>query len=84
MIEINENSFNAREGSLENCTRIAYYCKQYGVRVMLSSDAHFHEYVGKFDRSILMLKELDFPTHLVINATRQNLEAYLNEKGLTL
>lgn len=84
VIEINENSFNAREGSLENCARIAYYCKKYGVRVMLSSDAHFHEYVGKFDRSILMLKELDFPVELIVNANRTNLEAFLNEKNLTL
>lgn len=84
IIEINENSFNAREGSLENCTRIAYYCKKYGVRVMLSSDAHFYEYVGKFDRSILMLKELAFPIDLVINANRQNLETYLKEKKLAL
>ncbi len=84
VVEINENSFNARAGSLENCTRIAYYCKKYGARVMVSSDAHFHEYVGQFEKSILMLQELEFPVENIINANRTNLEAFLKEKNLTL
>ena len=84
VVEINENSFNAREGSLENCTRIAYFCKKYGVRIVINSDAHFHEYVGRFDRSIVMLEQLDFPPELIINGSRDNLETYFKEKHISI
>lgn len=84
IVEINEGSFNARGGSLPNCTRIAYLCKKYGVRIAVNSDAHFHDYVGRFDGSLVMLREVDFPPELIVNGSRENLEAYLKTKNLTL
>lgn len=84
IVEINEGSFAARSGSLPNCTRIAYLCKKYGVRILISSDAHFHEYVGRFDCSMVMLEEVGFPPELIVNGSRENLEAFLKTKNLTL
>lgn len=84
IVEINEGSFAARGGSLPNCTRIAYLCKKYGVRIVVSSDAHFHEQVGNFASSMVMLEQLEFPPELIVNGSRETLEAFLKSKNLTL
>ena len=84
IVEINENTFGARSSSAENCRTIAALCKKYRVRVMINSDAHYHEQVGRFPRCLQMLEELDFPPELVVNGSRENFERFLSEKGLSL
>ena len=82
VVEINEGSFRVRRDSYENCKRIAQLCKQHGVRIAVNSDAHFHMHVGQFQESIQMLEEIGFPPELVVNNSRETLEAFFNQKGL--
>lgn len=83
-VEINEGSFRIRPASIPNCRRIAALCKQYGVPVVVDSDAHYHAGVGLAPQALAMLRELDFPPELVVNASREALERFLSARGLTL
>lgn len=67
IVEINAHSYKVRPGSAENCPRIARLCAQEGVRVVVSSDAHFHDAVGRVERSLDLLREIDFPEELILN-----------------
>ncbi len=84
VVEINEGTFNVRRDSLENCVTIARLCAKHGVRVAVNSDAHYLSYVGRMDRAVALLEEIQFPTELVINSSRERFEAFLNTKGVTL
>lgn len=84
VVEINEGTFRVRRHSLENCARIAQLCKQYEVRVVVNSDAHYHEQVGQLGNAIALLAEAEFPQELIINSSRERFEEFLKEKQLVL
>lgn len=67
VVEINNHSFYVRQGSDINCPKIASLCKKYGVRIVVTSDAHSAAQVGIFSRSIPLLEEIDFPNELILN-----------------
>lgn len=68
LVEINSHSFEGRKGSAEGCEQVARKCMQYGVSVVVSSDAHFAGNVGNFRASLEMLERIGFPEELVLNA----------------
>lgn len=84
VVEINENTFAVRDHYLPNCRRIAQLCKQHGVRVAVDSDAHYHHAVGRVERSLAMLREIDFPDELIVNGSLKNLRTFLAEKHIVL
>lgn len=80
MVEINHGSILSRSGSLKNCIEIAKLCKKYEVKIVLNSDSHFSYTIGDFDGSINMLKEIDFPENLILNADYDRFCEYLRNK----
>lgn len=84
VVEINEGTFRVRSDSAENCRQIALLCKQHGVHISVNSDAHYHDHIGRYEKSLAMLQEIDFPEELIVNSSRERLEAYLKTKNLTL
>lgn len=84
IVEINEATFKVRPSSIQNCMTIARLCKKYGVHVMIDTDAHFCSLIGYCPKSIKMLNEIDFPKELVINGTRENLEKWMQKRGIYL
>ncbi len=80
LLEINNHSFTARKGSLENCSKIIRLCKENGVRIVVSSDAHICFKVGAFENSIREVEAEDFPKEMVVNRTVRSFEAYLSER----
>lgn len=85
MIEINNTSLvgNSRKGSDIVCRDIALLCKEYGVKIILNSDAHFCNSIGMFDNAIEMLKEIEMPEELIMNEPYKLL-AQLHSKGKAL
>jgi putative hydrolase len=79
LVEINNSSFNIRRGSQENCRKIAQICKKYEVPVIVNSDAHFCKQVGRVDEALKLLKSIDFPEELIINADVKRFRSYLEE-----
>jgi putative hydrolase len=81
IVEINTHSFQGRPGSLPNCTRIAEICAEHGVRVVVNTDAHFHNRIGDFEAAITMLRSIGFPEELVINADYNRFASIASEKS---
>ena len=77
LVEINASSFKVRPGCRENCKRIAEICKKTNTYVIVDSDAHIAPHVGRFDDAIELLKEIDFPENLIVNASIETFENYL-------
>lgn len=82
MIEINNSSLlgKSRSGSNENCKTVALLCKEYGAKIILTSDAHIHYAIGNFDKAIEMLTSIDFPEELIMN-NPERLIPHLKSKG---
>lgn len=81
IVEINSHSFDdgVRQGSNQNCPEIAKKCAEYGVPIVISSDAHFYTEIADFGKAIDMLKEIDFPEELVLNADYDRFMKTLNK-----
>lgn len=82
MIEINNNSHLVRRSNIENCKKIAKRCKELGVYVTVSSDAHISYQVGSFDAALSMLKEIDFPEELIANLTFEKFIKIMRQRKL--
>lgn len=78
-LEINNHSFDFT-GENKNCKEVAKLCKKYNVAVVITSDAHENSAHGEFPHVMKMLKEIDFPEELVINADKERLESYLRRR----
>ena len=68
--EINNGSLMPdayRKGGQENCRKILSICKQMNLPVLLSSDSHGVKNIGNMEYIYPLLKECDFPKHLIIN-----------------
>lgn len=82
IIELNNSSFiSSRVGSDSNCIKIAKLCKEYGVRVVANSDAHYCGNIGKFKEVRAVLREIDMPEELIINTDYKGILIYLKSKG---
>lgn len=82
LIEINNSSFvRSRIGSEKVCSKIALLCKEYGVRIILNSDAHSCFQIGQFDAALEMLRKIHMPEELIINNSKKELLDFLKEKG---
>ncbi|BED92748.1 MAG: PHP domain-containing protein [Candidatus Paraimprobicoccus trichonymphae] len=79
LVEINNSSFVIRPKSIENCKQIALLCKEYGVSIIVNSDSHFYTQIGKFDKALELLKDIDFPEKLIINSSYDRFKVYLEK-----
>ena len=77
LVEINNSSFKVREGAITNCKTIAKICKKHNVPIVVNSDAHFSSLVGNFNSALMLLKEVDFPEELIVNANLIRFKNYL-------
>lgn len=72
LLEINNASLSPtgfRVNAKENYFRMLEYCKKYGTRVIMSSDAHTDTLVGAHKYAAAILKEANFPEELVVNSS---------------
>lgn len=79
LVELNEGSFNGRKSSIPNCKKIMELCKKYSVPIIVNTDSHFSTQVGCFEKSLALLKEIDFPEKLVVNSSIALFQLYLKK-----
>ncbi len=80
MIEINNASLGAYGGrSASACLAIATACRDMGVLITVSSDAHSSFQVGGFENAAAMLESIHFPQELIANRTVESFERALAE-----
>lgn len=81
VLELNNHSLEPtcfRKNAYENDSRMLELCKEYGVPVIMGSDAHFDTLIGGFDCARALLEEMDFPEELVLNHSVDALKGYVN------
>ncbi len=83
LVEIN-NSRMKRAANAANCKRIAQVCAKVGAPIVVNTDAHFMTQVGRTDEAFAMLREINFPQELIVNADRERFCRYLQEHGIAL
>lgn len=82
LIEINNNSLTPgcwRSDTRQNIKKILDLCKKNSYPVVIDSDAHCVENVGRHIESIEFLKENEFPDELVLNYHPEQLKKFLNK-----
>lgn len=72
IIEINNSSIKIGEAGIKNIRELLKYCKEYGVYVALSSDAHIALDIGNFDFIMPIISEVEFPKSLILNTSVEN------------
>lgn len=82
LVEINNTSFRVRKTACENCKKIAQICKKHDVPIVINSDAHFSYQVGVVDNAVELLKEINFPEELIVNANVDRFNLYLEQYKL--
>jgi putative hydrolase len=80
LMEVNDHSFQFRKGGAENALKYLPLCKRYGVRVAVSSDAHFALEMGRHSAAQKILELTEFPQELIVNLTRERFDAYIGER----
>lgn len=82
LVEINNATFNIRRDSIKNCKTIAQVCMKHSVPIVVNSDAHSSFQVGEHSKALTMLKEINFPEELIINANVNKFKNYLKKYTL--
>lgn len=76
-LEVNESSLaNNDEGYTSE--RLKYwltFAKENGNLISLGTDAHYYKEVGKFDRVLNLLNEVDFPKERILNCNKELLDS---------
>lgn len=80
-LELNSHALRKHPGAIEKYKRLALLCKRYGTLMTVSSDAHVSYEVGYFGCIPDMLDELAIPQPLIVNASRENLNRFLRDRG---
>ncbi len=84
LLEVNNASLrptSVRKGVRENLVEILKLCIKHENPIVVASDAHFHEDVGSLGESIDLLKEVNFPQHLVMNQNKDRLMSFIEKRG---
>lgn len=82
LLEMNNNSLDPlcnREGAREHYLEMLEYCRQYQVPIVVNSDAHVDQLVGRHDHAYALLEEIDFPEELVVNRSVEELKKRLRK-----
>ena len=79
-LEVNNSSLSPisfRPGCLENYRRMVPLCMEYGVPIIVDSDAHDPGTVGDFSLAINVLEEVGFDQDLILNTDVQKVKQFL-------
>lgn len=79
-IEINNNSFEVRPGSAQNCRKVLELCLDYDVPVMVNSDAHSMWSVGVFDQATKFLEDMGVPQSRILNCNYEATCAFIEKR----
>lgn len=79
LLELNNCSVgrnSPRKNCKENMREILQYCKEYETCIIVGTDSHICNSVGRFEDAITILEEMNFPPELIINESPERLREY--------
>ena len=80
-LELNNSSLSphsSRSGGYVNAGKMLEQCELAGASIMVGSDSHIWYDVGGFGYALSLLKQIGFPSNLVINADLIQFEMFMN------
>lgn len=79
LLEVNNSSHipESTRGTAESARALLTACKRHGTMVIVDSDAHIDNDVGRHDAALARLVENDFPEELVINGDPKAFRAWI-------
>lgn len=81
LLEVNNNSLDPRcnrEHGYENYKTMLSYCIEYNQPIVVNSDSHVDQLVGRHEEAYALLSEINFPEELVVNHSVNGLKKYLH------
>ncbi|MBP5237294.1 MAG: PHP domain-containing protein [Clostridia bacterium] len=79
LIEFNSWSLSGY-GKYDSCSHVMDLCEEYGVKCIVTSDAHDADRIGSHQPVLRMLEEKNFPEELVINADETRMADFLKRR----
>ena len=82
IIELNNHSLipgSFRYNGTEQYVEMLALCKEHGVKILVSSDAHYHEHVGNFEMAKPLLEAANVPEELILNTCPDKFFAAIRE-----
>lgn len=82
-LEINNSSLHPRsfrQGSRDNCLKIARLAKEAGITLVVGSDAHWVDHVGEFHLALELLQEAGVGPEQVLNTSAQRVREYFRAR----
>ncbi len=79
--EVNNTSMNKnnyRYDPKESIIDLLKLCEKHEVFVTVNTDSHFVSYLGDFSNALEILDRANFPKRLVLNASHERFEAFVN------
>lgn len=79
-LELNNSSLRKpwlRPGCVENYEKMLPLCVEYGVPVIVNTDAHDPSQVGDFTLAMALLERLEFDENLILNNDPEKMKAFL-------
>ena len=87
-LEINNSSFAnnrpGRKNSYDSCKKIVEEAKKQSLTLVLGSDAHFSADVGNFELTKKLIKEVDFPSDLILNSSEDMIEKFIERRKVRM
>lgn len=80
LVEINESSIIFKKGSRENTYTLLKLCKKYEVPIVVNTDCHYCELIGRVPEAEKIIEEVGFPKDLIINRKIENVLDYIKRK----
>ena len=81
LLELNNSSARpggGRVNAAENDRILLEKCMKYGTHIILDSDAHWADDIGRTDISGPILEEVGFPEELIVNRSVEEYKTYVN------
>ena len=80
VLELNNAALKLNKAPVENVASMLRFARRFDCRISLGSDSHMNNELGA-DREIdRLLKELEFPEELIVNATLADAQRYVAER----
>lgn len=80
LLEVNNSSLtkvDKRLNCVQNYKTMLQYCMEYQVPVIVNTDAHDPNWVGRFQKAEALLKETEFDENLILNTELEKIRSFL-------
>ncbi len=80
LVEINESAILYKDGARELNVEMLKICKKYEIPIIVNSDGHYCDLVGRVSEAEKMIKEIGYPEELIANKHVENIYRRISSK----